>query len=108
MTYNRRQRGTAQPPLGAGLWPLSEALPKGPALWAGIFTELCMLGNVVWWRWPDLRILAIAQGPIPKQAGPRARIRPHYQSTGQGDQLRSGRPDHRHAVRTLRHHPSNI
>jgi hypothetical protein len=41
-----------------------------------------------------------AQGPIPKQAGPRARIRPHYQSTGQGDQLRSGRPDHRHAVRT--------
>ena len=49
-----------------------------------------------------------AQGPIPKQGGPRARIRPHYQSTGQGDQLRSGRPDHRHAVRTLRHHPSNI
>jgi hypothetical protein len=40
MTYNRRQRGTAQPPLGAGLWPLSAALPKGPTLWAGIFTLL--------------------------------------------------------------------
>ena len=24
--------------MGAGLWPLSAALPKGPALWAGIFT----------------------------------------------------------------------
>jgi len=40
MTYNRRQRGTAQPPLGAGLWPLSEALPQCPAVWAGIFTKM--------------------------------------------------------------------
>jgi hypothetical protein len=69
MTYNRRQRGTAQPPLGAGLWPLSAALPKGPALWAGIFTELCMLGDVVWWRWPDLRILAMPRVRFQNRAG---------------------------------------
>jgi len=32
-------RGSAQPPLGAGLWPLIEAIPQSPDLWAGILSS---------------------------------------------------------------------
>jgi hypothetical protein len=34
------------PPLGAGPWPLREALPQSPALWAGIFTPLPTEGSI--------------------------------------------------------------